>query len=210
MTPLLIEFDWVRDPKGYRLEDRARWTRVIRNGKGRDPKDFEQCRPLSTTDSAFRIFANIATTPAGVLQFVEQFGPLTHEGRDANKGDDVRLVIHNAEHMRQLLRYFSGNEKRPHLAGNRFQATRSCSLEAQVIWDPATMVPRWELRPGTLLDALWLQFGQALTRGGRISQCQHCGNWFEAGRNTGRRLDAKFCCDEHRTTFNSLKRSRGK
>jgi hypothetical protein len=210
MAAVLIEFDWVRDPKGYRLVEGARSTRVVRNGKGHAPKDFEPCRPLSITDSAFMIFANRATTPAGVLEFVQQFGPLTQEGWDANKGDDVRLVISNAEHMHQLLRYFSGNEKRPHLAVSRHQATQSSSLEAQVIWHPATMDPRWELRPRTLLDALWLQFGQALTRGGRISQCQHCGNWFEAGRNTGRRLDAKFCCDEHRTAFNSLKRSREK
>jgi len=210
MAKLVIEFDWERDPKGYRLVEDSRSTRVVRNGKGRAPKDFEHCRPLSSTDLLFRVFVNIATTPAGVWEFVRRYGPLTRDGWDSNKGDDVRLVISNAEHMRQLLRYFSGNEKRPHLAVSRHQATQSSSLEAQVIWDPATMVPRWELRPRTLLDALWLQFGQALTRGGRISQCQHCGNWFEAGRNTGRRLDAKFCSDEHRTSFNSLKRSREK
>jgi len=34
--------------------------------------------------------------------------------------------------------------------------------------------------------------------------------FFEAGRGTGRRLDAKFCSDEHRIAFNSLKRSREK
>jgi hypothetical protein len=210
MAQLVIEFDCYRDAKGYRLVETQHSMRVVRNGKGRDPKDFQHSRPLSATDSAFRIFANIATTPAGVLEFVQRFGPLTSHSWDPKMGDDVNLVISNAEHMRQLLRYFSGNEKRPHLAVSPYQATQSSSLEAQVIWDPATMVPRWELRPTTLLDALWLQFGQALTRGGRITQCRHCGNWFEAGRNSGRRLDAKFCCDEHRTTFNSLKRSSGK
>ena len=59
-----------------------------------------------------------------------------------------------------------------------------------------------------LLDALWLQLGQALTVSAKIRQCEHCGNWFEAGRGTGRRLDAKFCSDEHRIAFNSLKRSK--
>jgi hypothetical protein len=212
MVQLVVEFDGVRDPKGYRLvEDRLlRSTRVVRNGKGHTPKDFEFCRPLSSTDSLFRIFVHMATTPDGVLEFVQRYGPLTEAGGDPDLGDDVRLVISSAEHMRQLLRYFSGNEKRPHLAASRHQATQSASMGMQVIWDPATMAPKWELRPNTLLDALWLQFGQALTRGGRISQCQHCGIWFEAGRKTGRRLDAKFCCDEHRTAFNSLKRSREK
>jgi hypothetical protein len=207
MAQLVIEFDWMRDPKGYRL---VKATRVVRNGKGRPSKGLEFCKPLSATDSLFRVFVHLATTPDGVLEFVQRYGPLTWDGWDENNGDDVRLVISNAEHMRQLLLYFSGNEKRPHLAASRYQATQQALINAQVIWDPATMAPKWELRPNTLLDALWLQLGQALTRGGRISQCQHCGNWFEAGRNTGRRLDAKFCCDEHRTAFNSLKRSREK
>jgi len=211
MAQPVIEFYGVRDPKGYHLVEDARSKRVVRNGKGHDArKDFEHCRPLSSTDSLFRIFANIATTPTGVLEFVQRFGPLTEAGQDPDLGDDVRLVVSNAQHMGQLLRYFSGKEKQPHLAASRFQATQGISIEAQVIWDPATMAPKWELRPRTLLDGLWLQLGQALTSGGRISQCEHCGNWFEAGRKTGRRLDAKFCCDQHRTAFNSLKRSRDK
>jgi hypothetical protein len=210
MTPVIIEFDWVRDPKGYRLVEGVRSARVIRNGKGHSPEDFEHCRPLSSTDSAYRVFANIATTPAGVLKFVQQFGPLTADGWDPKQGDDVRSAISNAEHMRQLLTWASDSQKPLPLPLSRYQATRVSSLDAQVIWDPATKAPKWELRPKTLLHALWLQLGQALTSGGRISQCQHCGNWFEAGRKTGRRLDAKFCCDEHRTAFNSLKRSREK
>ena len=210
MAQLVIEFDWARDPKGYHLVETVRPMRVIRNGKGQAPKDFEHSRPLSTTDSLFRIFANIATSPQGVLEFVERFGPLTHDGGDPKIGDDVNLVISNANHMRQLLRYSSGLQKGPHLPLNRHQATRSSLIHAQVIWDPATKAPKWILCPATLLDALWLQLGQALTSGGRISQCQHCGSWFEAGRKTGRRLDSKFCCDEHRSAFNSLKRSREK
>jgi hypothetical protein len=219
MAQLVIEFDWVRSPEGYDLKEGADSTRVVRKGKGHAPENkgkghapenFEHRRPLSSTDSLFRVFLNMATTPTGVLEFVRRYGPLTWDGWDEKKGDDVRLVISNAKHMRQVLLYFSGNEKRPHLAASRHQATQSASINAQVIWDPVTMAPKWELRPNTLLDALWLQLGQALTSGGRIMQCQHCGNWFEAGRNMGRRLDAKFCCDEHRTAFNSLKRSREK
>jgi hypothetical protein len=184
--------------------------RVVRSGKGHDPKDFQHSQPLSKTDSLFKIFANIATTPQGVLDFVQRFGPLTEGGWDPKIGEDVNLVISNADHMRQLLRYSSGNQKGLGLPLSRHQATRSSSIDAQVIWDSATKSPKWELRPRTLLDALWLQLGQALTAGAQIRQCEHCGDWFEAGRGTGRRLDAKFCCDEHRTAFNSLKRSRGK
>jgi len=182
----------------------------VRNGKGHGPKDVQQYRPLAVTDSLFQIFANTATRPEGVLDFVRRFGPLTWDGGDPKIGEDVNLVISNAHHMRQLLSYSSGNQKGQYFPSSPYQASRSSSIEAQVIWDPASEGPKWELRPSTLLDALWLQLGQALTAGAQIRQCEHCGNWFEAGRGTGRRLDAKFCCDEHRTAFNSLKRSREK
>jgi len=38
-------------------------------------------------------------------------------------------------------------------------------------------------------------------------ECAHCGNFFKAGAGTGRRIDASFCCDEHRVRYHSLKRS---
>ena len=40
--------------------------------------------------------------------------------------------------------------------------------------------------------------------------CLHCGERFQTGlgRGKARRADAKFCCDEHRRAYNSLKRSR--
>ena len=75
-------------------------------------------------------------------------------------------------------------------------------------WDPQTEISRWEFCPSTLLDGLWLQLGQAVTRGVHIRVCAHCGNLFETGIGTGRRLDARFCCDEHRIAFNSPKRSK--
>lgn len=37
-------------------------------------------------------------------------------------------------------------------------------------------------------------------------QCLFCGDRF-APSERGRRADAKFCCDEHRITFNSRRRS---
>jgi hypothetical protein len=210
MSQLVIEFEWMRDPKGYRLIEtgRSKSWRIVRNGRGHDPKDLYN--PLALTDLLFDIFANLATKPEGVLDFVQRFGPLTWDGCDAKIGDDVTLAISNADHMRQLLRYVSGNQKRPYLPPNPHQASRSSSLSAMVIWDPVTKAPKWELRPNTLLDALWMQLGQALTSGAQIRQCEHCGAWFEAGRGKGRRAGSKFCSDEHKTIYHSLKRSREK
>jgi hypothetical protein len=212
LAKLVLELDWVRDPKGYRLVEIGRPKRllVVRNGKGREPKDFEHYQPLIVTDSLFNIFANTATTAQGVLEFVQRFGPLTWNGWFAEEGEDVNLAISDASHMRQLLSYVSGAQRREHLPFSPHQATRLSFMQAQVIWDPAMKAPKWEIRPSSLLDALWLQLGQALTSGAQIHQCHHCGKWFETGRGAGRRLDAKFCSDEHRVSFNSLKRSREK
>src|SRR6516162_298737 len=61
-------------------------------------------------------------------------------------------------------------------------------VEAKIVCDPLTRALKWELRPNSLADALWLQLGQKLTAGFQIRQCEHCGDWFEAGQGTGRRL----------------------
>jgi hypothetical protein len=210
MARIPIELDWARDPKGYRLAvtGRPKVPRIVRNGTGQGPENLQAIWPLST-DLLFKIFANTAKTPEGVLDFVRRFGPLTWAGWSATEGEPVSYAISDADHMRQVLRYWASNHPQPN---EPFvpQTGRPVSLDAMVVWDPAAKALRWELRPKTLLDGLWLQLGQELMTGVQIRQCERCGDWFEAGRGTGRRLDAKFCSDEHRVAFNSLKRSREK
>ena len=217
MARISIELDWPRDPKGYRLAETGypKELRIARNGKEKSLPSFQ---PLASTDSLFEIFANIATSPEGALDFVQRYGPLTWDGWDS--GDQVYLVTSQAERMREILRAWAGKKKHlrmPRRSPKSFglpirvhpeDTGPSSSLEARVVWDPFGKTLKWELRPRTLLDGLWLQLEQALTSGVQIQQCEHCGSWFEAGRGTGRRLDSKFCSDEHRIAFNSLKRSR--
>jgi hypothetical protein len=205
MTRLIIEFDWVHDPKGYHLDQKGR---VVRNGKGRRPEDQEACRPLSSTDTLFRIFARMATTPEGVLEFVQRYGPLTWGGWDASHGEQVALVMMHARHMNQILESRAGKSKRSGFPEDRPQTGVPSSIDAWVLWDRTAKEFKWSLRPKTLLDALWLQLGQWLTSGAQIRACQKCGDWFEAGRGTGRRADAKFCSEEHKIAFHSLERSR--
>lgn len=205
---LAIEFDWARDPKGYRLIDADRPTthRVVRKGNGQ--KNLELCRPLDLTDSLFRIFSHVNTAEK-LLDFVELYGPLTHAGNDEVHGDYVNLALSNADHMRQILRTWSPEQ--PDSASlklaNSFPLVR---IDASLAWDRRMKSVKWELRPDTLLDALWLQLGRAVTLGVHLRQCQHCGEWFEAGRGSGRRADAKFCSEAHKIAYHSLKRSREK
>ena len=64
--PLIIEFAWKCDPKGYRLVESPGPTRIVRVG----PNGSEvPCRPLKGEE--FRIFASQAHTPQGALDFVQ-------------------------------------------------------------------------------------------------------------------------------------------
>jgi hypothetical protein len=210
MARVVIEFDWVRDPKGYRLAEvgRPKMLCVVRNGAGHGPKDLLPSRPLERTNQLFKIFAN-AATPERVLDFVQNFGPLTWDGRDPKKGEPVHYATRDADHMQQVLRYWESNHTKSSMPFVP-QTGRIVSLDARLVGDPVTKSPKWELRPQTLLDALWMQLGEALTAGALMRRCEHCGDWFELGHGSGRRQDAKFCSDEHRIAFNSLKRSREK
>ena len=40
-----------------------------------------------------------------------------------------------------------------------------------------------------------------------VKKCLSCEKIFEAGGNSGRRADAKFCSDQHRIKYNSDKRT---
>jgi hypothetical protein len=201
-----IQLDWLKDPKGYHLAEvgRPKLLRVVRNGDTRDKLVLG--RPLDSSDTLFRTFANTATTPEGVLAFVQRFGPLTVYGND--RGDLVDEVIRRAANMRSTLQWIAAQPRRPPSDKTFFGP--GISLSAWVSWDAASNSPRWHFHPQTLIDGLWLQFAQAVTRGIRICTCVHCGDLFETGLGTGRRLDAKFCSDEHRIAFNSLKRSKEK
>lgn len=202
----IIDFSWQRDPKGYRLVHSKPLSRIVRNG----PNGTEvPCRPLSGEE--FRIFASTGISDEGLLDFVQRFGPLTGLGLDATRGDIVELVIHQARWMRVLLTAAVEGHLPPRSEDDGGPVTLGVEsgVHAAVVWDPAAKSPRWSFRPNTLLDVLWLQFGQAITRGAQLRACHHCGLWFETGTGTGRRADAKFCSDEHRIAFNSLKRTRG-
>jgi hypothetical protein len=224
MAHIAIELEWPRDPEGYRLIEtgRPKTLRIVRNGAGKGPEHHPLFHPLASTDLLFGVFANNATTAEGALDFVTRYGPLTYDGWDA-MGDEVDRVTHDAERMREVLKVWVGKQKKlqipfrpsskrtgkpliihPHDTGP------SSSLNAAVVWDPATKALKWEFRSNTLLDALWLQLAQALTSATNFRQCEKCDRFFTAGRGTGRRLDAKFCSDEHRIAFNSEKRSREK
>jgi hypothetical protein len=224
-----IDFEWRRDPKGYRLLDAetprsrvdnpdlimfpesllslavASQQRVVRRGGA-----LEFYRPLDDFESLYKTFAKTAKSPEGVLEFIEKFGPLTERGLEPTQGDDVSYVIEHANSMHALLSLHATGNKKDLVSQIGPIGIQLSRIDVALVGDRINESLKLHLGVRSLLGALWLQFGQALSSGARLRLCQQCGDLFETGPGTGRRLDAKFCSDEHRVAFNSLKRKQEK
>jgi len=196
MPDLTFDFTWYRDLKGYRLIPAklpprrpgqslldvpsvgVEPARIVRNNG-----PLQTYRPLEIPNLVGR-FINMARSEAGALEFVEKFGPLTIAGL-RGKGEVVFEIMDEAAAM---VRY----------------GTRGLGkFKAWIVVDDEGM--RLKVEPTSLLDALWLLLAQTNTRS---KLCQQCRQPFSTGVAVKRRRDAKFCTDECRIKFNSLKRSR--
>jgi hypothetical protein len=198
MPDLTLDFTWYKDPKGYRLIP----AKVPRRRPGQSPLDvpstgieparivrnggtLQSYRPLEHFPTLFDDFTKTATSEAGVLKFIERFGPLTHDGL-RGKGDIVLDAIDQARDM---------------TGGPGTALVKKLNASITVERDGV----RLKLWPACLLDALWLQLAQANPRS-RV--CPQCRKPFLIGGAVNRRKDAQFCTDECRIRFNSLARSR--
>jgi hypothetical protein len=234
LSQFLIDLDWYRDRAGYALraaeESRSmpaqpaqgatllasapitiavprRPERIIRRGG-----ELMPYRPLDKYERLYAVFAKDAVTPPGALEFVEKFGPLTRHGLNQNEGDDVRNIIAHATQIGRLLDAFErGNkaeiERTLGPKGRELRGSPLSSIEVTLAFDPAEHAPKLQFTAPNLLMALWFQVGQSLASGTAVRRCQHCNVLFEVGPGAGRRLDAKFCSDNHRIEFNSRKRT---
>ena len=212
MTATHVEFTSQVDKKGYRIipakqpprqpgQKEADW---ILNSYSRDWAEARivglggQLRPIRLIQYAmlFNEFANVKT-PEDLLKFVTTYGPLTPDGRAGREGDDIPPLLDEARSMKECFKRQRAK-----------QLPVMPELKAWLSTDKVKGTVSLKISPVRLLDALWLQLGQALSEGAQWRQCEHCGDWFPVGGKSGRRLVARFCSDQHRIDFNSLERSR--
>ena len=202
MPDLTFDFTWYRHARGYRLIE----AKPIRRRRGQSLLDAAvgdveparivpnggqliRYRPLDEYDTLFEQFIREARSEAGLLAFMNKFGPLTNDG--LRKGREVAWnIIDEAKRMASTV------------------AAVLNPLRASIVTDDGRM--RLRVSPACLLDALWLQFAQAQSNGVALRQCQNrnCAEMFVAGVKGNRRGDARFCSDECRIQHNSLERSR--
>jgi hypothetical protein len=196
----LKDFSWSRDPGGYRLWNDGGVQRVSRSGAPTEPY-----KPFEHHENLLGEFASMRQSPEGVLDFVRKFGPLTVEGMDTSKGEDIAGALQQVRLLSKVLRA----AKHEHYPLVMPKEPKSVSLIIK-IGDAGPEGLFLKLEPQTLLDAIWLHLAQVLSGDGEIRHCLHCGVWFVAGAQSGRRQDAKFCSDEHRVAFNNQRRTAGR
>jgi hypothetical protein len=216
MATLTERLEWRRDQKGYRLvapkpprrpgphatllaRDVGQPAKIVRLG-GR-------LVPWFVPDDLYRVFAKSVTSPAALLDFIKSYAPLTHDGLDPTIGENVDDGLRQAKMMRDMITLVADHtgefSRRIEVAGWKLPP-----VHASLRMDPEARRLRVFLAPRNLIEALWLQLAQVEATGSHLRICAHCGIAFEAGKNTTRRADARFCSDAHRVAFNSLQRSR--
>jgi hypothetical protein len=160
-------------------------------------------RPLHRFPKLHKQFAERVQSDQSLLAFIGKFGPLTLGGLDPGTGENVPVLLEHASSMRGFLS-LSLEELVERIGTDRLKLL---PLETTMIVDPATRSLQLTLTPPDLLCALWLQLGQFLDGTDR-RQCLYCKEPFEVGPGTGRRQDAKFCSDQHRTRYHNRQRGR--
>jgi hypothetical protein len=226
-----IDFTWHKDARGYHLlkkgslpGDRPTIDTIMPNGGERI-----LIRPMETAD-LYRVFAHLDSTEQ-LLEFVEKFGLLGPEGaryrgyrtrRDPTDGSESReRYDYEGMPVGECLKQAALFRDALHLKakGPEQLAAFLKTIRGSIpILGPTSnlgflqLIPdkmlgaRFQIMPINLMQALWFQLGKVLVSDIKLSTCLHCGQLFEAGLRTGRRADAKFCSDEHRTLYHSLNR----
>jgi hypothetical protein len=160
------------------------------------------CRPLGQCDTLFAVFIRAARNPEGLLEFVQQHGPLTAAG-NRKRGEDVRFGLFHAALMRRLLE--RGAEGRlADLRALGHDGLICARPKFGLSVEPGGKKPQITFRVSSLVEGLWVQLAHAVSGIKTVRRCPYCGEWF-----TGRRADARFCCPEHQIAFNSEKRIKG-
>jgi hypothetical protein len=185
-------YDFIAGNRPYRpLEGRAGDIQPDRiRGRGGKRKAVR----LDDHPAMYGEFASIKS-PEELLAFITQYGRLTF----AAEGDVVDELLVQAKRMEKRFRPNARVEIDGPLA----------DVKAWLSTDKDLGTVSVSMRPATLLDALWLQLGQVLSGGAKMRQCKHkhCQKYFPVGGDSGKRLTAQFCCEEHKKRHFSLKRS---
>jgi hypothetical protein len=221
LQPLLLDIEWHRDAAGYRVRpaERGRSRPATNATDRRDAHPIHERivrkggellahRPFDANGGLLhRIFAVRARTKEGLLDFINDFGPLTAAGNDEG-GEEVGYGLDVAVQMNEWL-CRSPEDRAARLSALGAKGFDLSDASMALACDPVTGQPRLRCRAMSLERAMWLEFANSFA-GDTVKRCAHCGLWFRAGAGMERRQDAIFCSHDHKLDFNSLRRSKGR
>jgi hypothetical protein len=218
---LEVDLPWYKDSKGYALENHGKFGLWI----GRRGGELVQIYPLRN-DLAFKAFSSVAT-PKELVEFMNNYGFLNNidgvgpvfmrsdkkgklfaiRGAPEPDGEDVHAHLEAAGAFREILNAKPRGGFSKKTAALLENECREGIGEIQMLFDKRGS-PRPVLKPTSLMSGLVWQLVNSVRAGVKYRLCRECGVIFQVGPASGRRADAKFCSDEHRTLFNSRRRSR--
>ena len=201
----IFDFEWPRDESGYEIVEvpeevprtgavilttrRARTLICPRGGAVR------KHRWLDHHPGLFRQFADTPQTPKGVLGFANLFGLLFPDGAFEKEQDGSEELQYWFEHIRAFQRAVSFKEEGYwRSASDQFEVEVSKNVSVGLVKTDEQQRPQLVMRPGSLVAAMWLQYGHWVSLPNLIlRRCAYCPNWFAYGPGTGRRETAIYC-----------------
>ena len=192
--------------RASRPADLGNPERIVPNGGTRTPY-----RPSETIDLIFCEFVSTDPTAEGLRDFMNRFGPLTRPGLDPEVGEPVKDATEFLAFLTEFIDAW-GEEtksvrKRALAKVLGTDGLRVAGVEVRLVFDERTQAPRTQQVALDLETALFLRLFDVLLSDTVLRRCKHCNALFTAGLGTDRHLNARFCSDEHRILFNSLKRT---
>jgi hypothetical protein len=201
-----ISFQWWRErnPKDYEIKNAGTKPNILavlhEDWPANEPTirakriALDPYNPLDEFPDLYERFTKIRSE-ADAIKFVRAYGPLTVEGLNG-KGDIIQIIQGQARNMARgwPVAYGLLGLPEPHVP---LYATLAADQNGFHL----------KIEPASLLDALWLQFAEAVSRG-LANRCKQCNRLFATGPDAGRRRGAEFCSEQCKIKFHSLKRSR--
>jgi hypothetical protein len=172
-------------------------------------KDWEYGEKNGSLDNDPRLNPILFSTGGFTAEWI------TKDGRcvpaDFIPGDTVPECLQAADIFRRLLKLKERNKLKE--IASFFNSDRVVPVvcrwtnKVDIVADPRRGV-RVRLTPPTLISALWYQLGLKLSGETNIKTCSYCKKFFETGRGTGLRADAKFCSTDHKVKYFNRRRGR--
>ncbi len=202
----LARLTWAVDVDGYELLQNPSGELVICR-KGGAMREYQ---PLQETPALHRAFADIPSTPDGLLAFVEEFGFLGIDDMgfppDKQRLEGIASCLGFHLQVREVIRAI---DKKSGKSRSKAVETLTNSIVAphfrlDFSWE--VNGPEYHFNPLSLGGVIGLMIADELAQGRKYNQCRACKKWFQvgpsrqgAGASRLPRSDSETCSDACRS-----------